>query len=146
MQSSDDSVQAAFKGTNQRVAQGPLFGQKRIGPTFGVDKRPPELAGRTIAEVANDLIAGKLSPDKLPIEAFRLPDGRLVTANNRSLAALALAGKKPTIVKIIKPTQDLLDRLKETPVIPNAPLPGARIPVTPTKDDLTVLRVIELPK
>ena len=45
--------------------------------------------------MAADLRAGKLTPDQLPIEAFRLPDGRLVSANTRSLAALSEAGLGP---------------------------------------------------
>jgi hypothetical protein len=96
--------------------------------------------------VAADLRAGTMTPDQLPIEAFRLPDGRLVSANTRSLAALSEAGLKPTNVKIIEPTPDLLSRLRETPIIPDAPVPGPRVPVTPSQSDLTVLRVIELPK
>ena len=124
---------------------GPLFGQKRVSPTFGTEGRPPYLAGRSISDVAADLRAGRLTPDQLPIEAFRLPDGRLVSSNTRSLAALSEAGLSPTNVTIIPPTQELLRRLQETPLIPNAPLPGPRVPVTPSQSDPTIRRIIELP-
>ena len=77
-------------------SSGPLFGQKRVSPTFGTEGRPPYLAGRSISDVAADLRAGRLTPDQLPIEAFRLPDGRLVSSNTRSLAALSEAGLSPT--------------------------------------------------
>jgi hypothetical protein len=104
------------------------------------------LAGRSISDVAADLRSNKLSPDQLPIEAFRLPDGRLVSANTRSLAALSEAGLKPTKIKIIDATPDLLARLRETPLAPNCPLPGPRVPVTPSQSDLTILQIIELPQ
>jgi hypothetical protein len=139
------AVEALAAEAAPPASEGPLFGQKRVGPNFGTKGRPPELAGRPIADVAADLRAGTLSADKLPIEAFQLPDGRLVSANTRSLAALSEAGLKPTKVTIIQPTQELLNRLKEVPIIPNAPLPGPRVPVTPSQSNLTVLRVIELP-
>jgi hypothetical protein len=127
------------------ATQGPLFGQRRVSPTFGVKGRPPEIAGRSVTDVAADLFDGKISPDALPIAAFIDSNGNLVSANTRSLAALSGAGLKPTIVNIINPTQDLLDRLAETPLIPDAPLPGPNVPMTPSKTDLTIIGVFELP-
>jgi hypothetical protein len=121
-----------------------LFGQKRVGPTFGVEGRPDYLAGREISAVANDLKTGVLHPDQLPIDAFYY-DGQWVSANTRSLSALSEAGLQPTQVNIIQPSRQLLLRLRETPLLPDAPLPGPRVPVTPSQSDLTILRVIEVP-
>jgi hypothetical protein len=150
-----DAAQTARKSADSAADQGrclgpeaseeALFGQRRVGPTFGRKGRPSHLAGRSISDVADDLRRGKLSPDDLPIDAFKLPDGRLVSANTRSLAALSEAGLNPTRIRLIEPTQDLLDRLDEIPIIPHAPLPGRRVPVTPSQSDLEILRVIELP-
>jgi len=122
----------------------PLFGQRRVGETFG-SGGPSHLAGRKISDVAADLRAGKLSPDDVPIEAF-YHNGELVSANTRSLAALSEAGLKPTSIKIIQPTKVLLGRLKETPLIPNAPLPGPVVPVTPGRTSHTILRIITTPR
>jgi hypothetical protein len=131
----------AAKGAEARV----LFGQKRVGPTFGVEGRPDYLAGRSIRDVANDLRSGVLHPDQLPIDAFRVGDN-LVSANTRSLSALSEAGLSPTVINEIQPTSALLRRLRESPIIPNAPLPGPRVPVTPSQSNLDVLRIIELPR
>ncbi|MFO1114448.1 MAG: RHS repeat-associated core domain-containing protein [Beijerinckiaceae bacterium] len=120
-----------------------LFGQRRAGPTFGVKNRPVYLAGRSIADVADDLRTGVLHPDQLPIDAFRYGE-YLVSANTRSLAALSEAGLSPTVVNEIGPSARLLRRLLEVPIISNAPLPGPRVPVTPSQSDFSVLRIIEL--
>ena len=121
-----------------------LFGQKRVGPCFGTTGRPAYLAGREIADVAADLRSGVLSSDMLPIQAFTY-NGQLVSANTRSLAALSEAGMYPTNIQVIQPTQQLLLRLTETPLIPNAPLPGPFVPVTPSQSNLQILRVISIP-
>lgn len=126
------------------VATGPqvVFGQRRVGETFSPivnGKGPPEyLAGRPIIDVAADLRAGVLHPDQLPIQAFYY-EGQLVSANTRSLSALSEAGLLPTNVTVIQPQRALLLRLRETPLLPNAPLPGPRVPVTPSRTDLTIL-------
>lgn len=93
-----------------------------------------------------------LSPDDLPITAFRHPDtGVLVSANTRTRATLAKAGLEPTNVDIVdlnalsrSERSKLLRRLRETPIINNAPLPGPRVPVTPSQRNLTVLEIIEI--
>jgi hypothetical protein len=121
-----------------------LFGQRRVSPAFGSKRRPSYLAGRDISDVAADLRAGTLHPDQLPIEAFHY-EGTLVSANTRSLAALSEAGLRPTKIRIISPTRQLRLRLQESPLIPNAPLPGPSVPVTPSMSDLTILRVITTP-
>lgn len=107
---------------------------------------PAYLAGRPISDVAADLRAGILSPDHLPIQAFYYgDDGSLVSANTRSLSALSEAGMQPTNVSIINPSRSLLRRLREEPIISHAPLPGPRVPVTPSQQNLQVLRVIQIP-
>jgi YD repeat-containing protein len=144
-------INAARGFLNSRAAEGAtpeikvLFGQKRVGPTFGVEGRPDYLAGRTITDVAVDLRSGVLHPDQLPIDAFRYGDD-LVSANTRSLSALSEAGLRPTVINEIQPTNALLRRLRETPIVSNAPLPGPRVPVTPSQSNLDVLRIIELAK
>lgn len=131
----------ARMGSKSRI----LFGQKRIGPNFGVEGRPAHLAGRSISDVANDLRSGALHPDQLPIDVFKVGD-KIVAANNRSLAALSEAGLSPTKTTVIQPTASLLRRLREAPILSNATLPSSKIAVTPSQSNLTVLRVIELAK
>ena len=114
-----------------------FFGQKRIGPMFSTgDGVPDYLAGRPISDVAADLRAGILTPDQLSINVFKNDAGELITINNRTLGALSEAGMKPTIVNITLPTQNQLLRLTETPLI-DSPIPGPKIPVTPSQVDLT---------
>jgi hypothetical protein len=79
-----------------------LFGQRRIGFRFSLAGK---FRGRTITSVARDLKKGKLTADDLPIEAFRGRNGELITVNNRSLAALSLAGLRPTKITIVQPTR-----------------------------------------
>jgi len=136
---------AAGVVTVESVEAGVLFGQRRVGQNFGVEGRPDYLAGRSITDVANDLRSGVLRAVQLPIDAFRVGNN-LVSANTRSLAALSEAGLSPTIINEIQPTTTLLQRFSERPVIANAPLPGPRVPVTPTQRNLNVLRVIKLPR
>ncbi len=125
-----------------------LFGQKRVGESFSpiIDGSGPPiyLAGREISNVANDLRLKILHPDQLAIEVFWY-NGQLVSANTRSLSALSEAGLTPTNIKFIMPNRTLLSRLDELPIIENASLPGPRIPVTKSKSDLKVIRVIEIP-
>lgn len=128
----------AEAATGQQV----VFGQRRVGESFSpiVDgKGPPVyLAGRPILDVAADLRTGILHPDQLPIQAFHYK-GQLVSANTRSLSALSEADLLPTNITIIQPSRQLLLRLRETPLLPEAPLPGPRVPVTPSRTDLTIL-------
>ena len=131
-----------------------LFGQRRVSPNFGNDPRFPLTSGRSIDDVARDLAdpSNPLSPDDLPITAFRDPGtGSLVSANTRTRAALARANLEPTKVDIVdldtlsrRNRLELLGRLTENPIIENAPLPGPRVPVTPSMRDLTVLDIIEI--
>jgi len=118
-----------------------LFGQKRIGPNFS--------HGGTITELADKLRSGQLSPDDISIKAFVWgPNQRLVTVNNRSLAALSKAGLLPTNVEVLSKDQvprKVLERLDQETIDTSYKIPGSRIPVTPSIKDLTVLEWIELP-
>jgi hypothetical protein len=127
-----------------------LFGQARISPEYSDSPRAPAtLRGRNIEDVAGDLRDGRLSPDDFRIVAFR-HEGQLVTNNNRSLAVLSLAGKRPTNVLILEneaevraaiargdADPDLLERLGE-PTPYGDRLPSPRIAVTPSQRDWTV--------
>lgn len=118
-----------------------LFGQRRIGARFSEEGL---FHGRTITSVARDIKAGRLSPDDIPIEAFVGPTGELITVNNRSLAALSLAGRHPTNVTIVEPTRALLRRLQEPPVLDIAPIPGPRVVVTGSPGQ-SVLGTVSVP-
>ena len=132
---------AEIGGDSQRV----LFGQRRMSPNFGTEGRPSHLAGRPVSDVADDLRNRRLHPDDLPIEAFYSGDN-LVSINTRSLGALSEAGIRPTIIHIVDdPGRDVLRRLTQDPLIPAGALPGPRIPVTPSRSDHTIMRIIELP-
>lgn len=126
-----------------------LFGQRRVGPTFSHRKPdgtgpPSHLAGRPISDVAADLRSGALKPDQLPIQVFK-HEGKLVSANTRSLSALSEAGMLPTAVTEIKPTRALLARLREAPLIRGASLPGPQVAVTASQSDLEIIRIITIP-
>ncbi len=59
-------------------------------------------SGRSLADVAADLRCETLTPDDLPLTAFRHPEtGNLVSMNTRTRAVLAEAGLEPTKVEII---------------------------------------------
>ena len=124
-----------------------LFGQKRIDPTFDPSHR---FKGATIDEIAAKLRSGELSPDDIEIEAFVWgPDQQLVTLNNRSLAALSKAGFLPTNVKVVdyaSLSKGQQVRLREEPIEGvDYTIPGTRIPVTPARNDPTILEMISLP-
>ncbi|WP_082420913.1 MULTISPECIES: RHS repeat-associated core domain-containing protein [unclassified Pseudomonas] len=73
------------------------FGQNRAAPQFSsIGAQVPEIAGRPVLDVADDLRTNKLSPDKLLIAYTKDPvSGKYVTLNNRGLAALVSANKYP---------------------------------------------------
>jgi len=125
-----------------------LFGQARISPHFSPEGKVPELRGRHIEDVAEDLRSDKLSPDVFNIRAWR-EGGELVTENNRGLGALSLAGKRPqvgvnlTIVSRDQIAGRVLDRLNETNVFGDT-LPSTRIGVTPSQADLTLVSPFEI--
>jgi len=69
------------------------FRQRGISAMF----KHGEFAGKSIDEVAAGLRAGTISPDKLPIQVI-VRDGVTYTINNRSLMALRMADKQPTMI------------------------------------------------
>jgi RHS repeat-associated protein len=117
-----------------------LFGQRRIGANFS-----PEGAfhGRSIKSVAADLDSGRISPDSVVVHVFNY-DGHVVAENNRSLAALSLAGFRPTNIQYIQPTSNVMKRLRERTPLGDV-LPSARIAITPTMKNLSVQQVVEVP-
>ena len=122
-----------------------LFGQKRAGPTFSSGgKVPAYLKGRSTAQVARALRRGTLTLRQLPVRAF-IHEGQLVSENTRTLGAISEAGLKPTEFHLIEPTHEVLGRLGEAPLIADAPLPGTKVPVTPSQSDLRVMRTIRIP-
>jgi RHS repeat-associated protein len=70
------------------------FGQKAISSTF----RNGKFAGKSVQSVAEGLENGVVSADELPVNVV-IRGGVQYTMNNRSLMALRLAGKAPTVVR-----------------------------------------------
>jgi RHS repeat-associated protein len=117
-----------------------LFGQARIGPNFSPGGTFKE---RSIYAVAEDLRRGRLSPEGVVVHAFR-HGGQLVAENNRSLAALSLAGLRPVNIKILENVSDKVrGRLDEISVLGDI-LPSRRIAVTPSQTDHRVGDIINL--
>ena len=109
------------------------FGQKRIAPTFRLYSEGSELIrGRSLVDVAEDLKAGVISPNDLPVSYF-VEGGKKIAVNNRGLAALRLAGMEPTIASKVPATSELLARLAERPIDSFHRIPGLRIAVTTEK-------------
>ena len=77
----------------ERTPNGIRFGQQGMSSTF----RNGEFAGKTIDQVAAGLRSGAITPSQLPITTITR-DGVTYTLNNRSLMALRLAGKEPTVI------------------------------------------------
>ncbi|TDD35529.1 RHS repeat protein [Actinomadura sp. KC06] len=119
-----------------------LFGQRRVGPNFSSQGL---FQGRPIADVADDLRAGRMSPNDVPVNVFRHSSGLLVAENNRSLTALSMAGMQPTNIRVMdRVPQHVLDRLNETPVSGPPRLPSTRVAITPSQSDDTVLREVRI--
>ncbi|MEV1287366.1 polymorphic toxin-type HINT domain-containing protein [Micromonospora sp. NPDC049679] len=117
-----------------------LFGQARVGPNFS---SAGAFNGRSVYDVADDLIAGTISPDDVVINAFR-HRGALVTENNRSLTALSLAGMKPTNINIVRASGKLLGRLREETPLGDI-LPSRRIAITPSQSNREILDTVTIP-
>jgi hypothetical protein len=119
-----------------------LFGQKRISPEFDPDGT---FQGRLIYDVAQDLSTGRLRPEDVVVEAFRHQGGQLVARNNRSLAALSLAGLRPVNVRILESVpQRIRARLDEVSPLGDT-LSARRIAVTPSQRNLRVLDIVNSP-
>lgn len=110
---------------------------------------PDYLRGRALRDVADDLKAGRLHPDQLEVKYFIHPEtGQRIAESNRTLAALSMAGKKPTRVREVPVSSELLSRLDEPPLRRHGEVfsqPGRAIPVTPGQNDNTIIDVARLP-
>jgi RHS repeat-associated protein len=74
------------------------FGQASVGPRFtGPERSNFKYAGWSLEEVAEGLRSGKIHPDELPVR-FIEREGVRYAINNRSLKALRMAGREPTIL------------------------------------------------
>ncbi|MCW7540925.1 DUF6531 domain-containing protein [Aquabacterium sp. A7-Y] len=127
-----------------------LFGQRRIAGSFRQNSGAPSyIEGRTLADVASDLKSGVLHPDQLPVSYFVHPKtGQWIAESNRTLAALAEAGMKPTVLREVPVTQELLNRLAEKSLRHRGQvlsMPGTSIPVTVGPNNLEIVRIISLP-
>jgi len=86
-----------------------LFGQKGVSATFS---KKGTFKGASIDEVAEKLKSGALAPDDVLVK-FITYNGERVVVNNRSLAALTKAGKRPT------KTLDVTGKLSHDPLDPD---------------------------
>ncbi len=111
-----------------------LFGQKRAAQAFNMTSPNPHVAGKTIEEVAAALNDGLLDPSIFRISVFKDGAGRQVVANNRGMAALALAKMEPTSIIRRAPSADEAARLVEAPIAKKYSLPGDTLPITTQKD------------
>ena len=125
-----------------------LFGQKRISKHFDSQGF---FGGNSIYQMALKLEMGLMTSDQLPIRVFER-ESILIAINDRSLAALSLAGLRPTNTVRVQPTPSEQARLGESISVPaNYGVPGNLIQppseytaVTPSQSDLTVLDVIKV--
>ncbi|MFP1774405.1 RHS repeat-associated core domain-containing protein, partial [Lonsdalea quercina] len=109
------------------------FGQNRIAPNFSSigSQASDSIVGRPILDVANDIKAGRISPDTFVISYTIDPvTGKPVTLNNRGLAALVESGKFPQNA-IRVPYEHVPKHLVED--IKNRP-PSQSISITRNKD------------
>ena len=133
-----------------------LFGQRRI--SSGFDYRG-YLAGKTVYSLAQELRTGVVSPQSIHLDVFDYPlqgSPVLVTINNRRLAALSLAGFRPTnITRIpfLSLSRGIRIRLTERPLIvpgrfgvPNKMIqpPSEYTAVTPSKDETSPNDVLDV--
>ena len=124
-----------------------LFGQKRADPNFSTKPGVPDyLKGRSLQDVAADLRSGRLSANQIRIEAFAY-DGVLVSTNTRGLAALSLAGKRPTNIQLVDCndlSENTKNRLKEiTPY--GDTLPATKIAITEDRQGKMIRYPVEIP-
>jgi hypothetical protein len=123
-----------------------LFGQRRAAPTFNLySEAPASIRGRTLVEVAEDLAAGRISPDALPIRYFVNEQGQRIAINNRGLAALTMGNQQPTILIQVTPTPAQRARLLESAIDRHHPVPGFRLPITINRDGTGHIYTVILP-
>ena len=103
---------AAAGATNSEAPSAIRFAQRGVSSTF----RHGEFAGQSVEDVAAGVKSGAISPDRLPLNVV-VRDGVTYTMNNRSLMALRLGGKIPTVVSDVTGTpafeRQLTQRLAE---------------------------------
>ncbi|WP_407324151.1 RHS repeat-associated core domain-containing protein [Tenacibaculum maritimum] len=123
------------------------FGQNRIAPQFSDigSQASDSIRGRNITDVVNDIKAGNIDPNEFLISYTKDPKtGKLVTLNNRGLAALSEAGKFPTDAIYVPhnevPNRLLKDLGGKNPV--GDILPSKQIAVTTDKAGKNILRTI----
>ena len=76
------------------------FGQKAVSAGFS-DKSIFQAA--SLSEVAEQIRSGQISTDDVPVNVFRW-GGKFIAVNNRSLAALQMAGREPTKITDVTET------------------------------------------
>jgi hypothetical protein len=107
---------------------------------------PAYLKGRSLLDVAEDVRSGRIKTDQIQLEVFEY-GGVLVSINTRGLAALSLAGKRPTNLKFT--TYDQLSGNKKKRLTEITPygdtLPAARIAITKDREGTMVLYPVQIP-
>jgi hypothetical protein len=132
------------KDDDKRKRREVLFGQARIDSTFSNKKEVPRtLAGKDLRDVRDMLVQGKLSPNDIQIEVFRHGEV-LVALNNRGLAVLSMANRKPTNLKLRSPTLEQRRRLLERPLVGGV-LPSRSIAVTEDIKSKKIKYQVEIP-
>lgn len=90
-----------------------------------------------------------MHPDQFEVKYFIDPNtGKKIVESNRTLATLSMAGMKPTKVKEIIPTKEVLNRLDEQPLRhlgEKFNLPGKAVAITPGQNNLKILEIVRLP-
>ena len=117
------------------------FGQDRIAPNFSSigSQASDAIRGRSVLDVANDIKAGKISPNELVISYTVDPNsGKAVTLNNRGLAAIVESGKNPSHA-IFVPYEHVPPHLVAD--IKNRP-PSRSIAITKNKDGTGLLKKV----
>jgi RHS repeat-associated protein len=130
------------KSKRENLSKGKVvfFGQKRVDPNFSSQA----FQGRPIQDVAEEFRNCQRSPDEIELQVFRY-QGRLVSEGTRKLAALSLAGLRPTKTIEIPINQKLRKRINEDPVQGFPRLPSPTIPATRSQTDLRVIFPITIP-
>lgn len=126
-----------------------LFGQRRITDTFRKNSEAPEyIEGRKLADVAEDIKNGILSTDQFEVKYFiDAKTGNKIAESNRTLAVLSMAVKKPTKVKEIIPSKEVLNRLEEKPIRYRGETLGIRstaIPITIGQKNITIIEIVRI--
>jgi len=90
---SSAAIASTASAAEEVAPVGIRFAQRGISSTF----RSGEFAGKSVKSVAGGLPNGTISASQLPLNVV-VRDGVTYTMNNRSLMALRLADKVPTVI------------------------------------------------